>query len=111
MHEFRDPAEVEATLQDLMTRKEPVVTKLPRMTGHKENRYAHLLCGPVSDEAVTGIEGPLVVPPTGAAKPAGADDARIAALEARVDALRRDVEAIKERLAGGVASESEAAGI
>ncbi|MBV9079553.1 MAG: DUF480 domain-containing protein, partial [Elusimicrobia bacterium] len=113
LYEFRDPAEVEAVLQAFMTRPEPVVTKLPRMTGHKENRYAHLLCGPVSEDTVLGIEGPAVVPPAAGGKPT-VDDDRIAALEARVDALRRDVEAIKERLAGGtsaVTSESEAAGI
>lgn len=39
---------VETTLEDLMTREDaPLVVKLPRQTGQKEARYAHLLGGEV----------------------------------------------------------------
>lgn len=100
LYEFRDPAEVESVLQGLMTRPEPVVTKLSRITGHKENRFAHLLCGtPGEASAVASAEAPspAVVPPSVAVNAA---NERIEALEAKVEALRRDVEAIKERLSG-----------
>jgi uncharacterized protein YceH (UPF0502 family) len=46
LHEFTNPAEVESTLNGLMTRAEGAfVTKLPRQTGHKEARYAQLMSG------------------------------------------------------------------
>ena len=38
---------VETTLEDLMMREPPLVVKLPRQTGRKESRYAHLLGGEV----------------------------------------------------------------
>ena len=38
---------VETTLEDLMLREPPLVVKLPRQTGRKESRYAHLLGGEV----------------------------------------------------------------
>jgi uncharacterized protein YceH (UPF0502 family) len=38
---------VETTLEDLMTRDVPLVLKLPRLSGQKESRYAHLLGGEV----------------------------------------------------------------
>lgn len=99
LHEFRDPAEVESVLNALMTRPEPVVTKLGRVTGHKENRYAQLLTGPALEDAAatTPAQAGPVVPVT------PVDDPRLAALEAKVEALRRDVDAIKERLSGALA--------
>lgn len=54
MHEFSSPAEVEATLNGLMTRAEGAyVKKLSRQPGHKEARTMHLLCGePTGKSAV-----------------------------------------------------------
>lgn len=47
MHEFGDLNEVQATLDDLSRRDEPLIVKLDRQPGQKEARYAHLLSGPV----------------------------------------------------------------
>jgi len=47
MHEFGDLNEVQATLDDLSRRDEPLIVKLERQPGQKEARYAHLLSGPV----------------------------------------------------------------
>jgi uncharacterized protein YceH (UPF0502 family) len=44
---------VETTLEDLMTRDAPLVVKLPRLSGQKESRYAHLLGGEVQVAAET----------------------------------------------------------
>ena len=104
LHEFRDPAEVDSTLQALMTRAEPVVEKMGRQSGHKENRYRHLLGGAPAEEVstptgvapVAASAAPAITPPP--------DDARLDALEKKVDALRRDVDAIKERLSGALSS-------
>ncbi|MCX8010599.1 MAG: YceH family protein [Ignavibacteria bacterium] len=44
VYEFKDLEEVEMTLQSLEAVREfPLVQKLPRQTGMKESRYAHLL--------------------------------------------------------------------
>jgi uncharacterized protein YceH (UPF0502 family) len=42
---FRDVSEVEAELEGLMARDEPLVMKLPREPGKREHRYAHLFSG------------------------------------------------------------------
>ena len=97
LYDFKGPAEVETVLQGLMTRPEPIVTKLGRMTGHKENRYAQLLSGALTEDA----SAPMVPVTAPAAKTApAASDERLEALESKVEALRRDVNAIKERLSG-----------
>jgi len=62
MHSFHDIHEVEETLSSLVKRDPPLVTQLPRQSGQKERRFAHLLGGapeiqeqekPVPDEAAT----------------------------------------------------------
>jgi uncharacterized protein len=100
LHDFKTPAEVESVLNALMTRPEPVVARLPRATGFKESRYAHLFGGPLDTQAT------VAETPAPAAAPAGDD--RVRQLEEKVDALRRDVEAIKERLAGSLSGKARA---
>lgn len=50
LHPFTELSEVESTLDGLASREEPLVVKLPRQPGRKENRYAHLLGGEVTVE-------------------------------------------------------------
>jgi uncharacterized protein YceH (UPF0502 family) len=42
MHPFADLAAVEEALQELAERTPPLVALLPRMPGHKEQRYTHM---------------------------------------------------------------------
>ena len=42
---FNDVSEVEAELEGLMAREEPLVVKLPREPGKRESRYTHLFSG------------------------------------------------------------------
>ena len=89
--QFKDMAEVEATLAQLMERENgPVVVKLPRQFGCKECRYAHLLCGDVKVDEVRPIE-PSVIP-------VRAGDERIAAIERQVETLRAEVDELKKKL-------------
>ena len=94
MHAFQSLEETEAVLDRLATRTPaPLVTKLARQSGMKEQRFAHLLCGPVSS--------PLAVPETtrsqrGDPPPAEASTVR---LEAEVAALRAEVAALRQELA------------
>src|SRR5512137_1644621 len=53
MHPFADLAAVEEALQELAERTPPLVALLPRMPGHKEQRYTHTFGGgsETADEA------------------------------------------------------------
>jgi uncharacterized protein YceH (UPF0502 family) len=94
---IRDVEEVEAALEDLMTRPAgPYVVKLAREPGRRESRYAQLFTGTPEMPLATSdaIER--------AAPAASADDplvARIEALEATVTALQRQLAELSDRLA------------
>ena len=93
LHRFPDLGAVEAALQALAARAEsaggPLAVQLPRQPGSREQRWAHLLSGPV--------EALPAEPPSRRRAPAaaGVDAAEFAALKAEVAELR----AIVERLA------------
>ena len=92
---FASLTEVEDTLRKLQERPEqPLAVKLAREPGRREQRYAHLLCGNVPAES--SVEAPPAEPE--GASPAPARD-RLAALEAQVAALRKDVDALNEQFA------------
>jgi hypothetical protein len=95
LHEFASLDEVESTLQTLATRSsQPLVVRLPRQTGFKESRYAHLLAGPpgaVLTEATP--EG------TAAAGLDAPDDDRIARLTREVEELRNELAELKTHFA------------
>jgi uncharacterized protein len=87
LFEFHDLAQVDITLQALMTMAEPLVVLLPRGPGQKEARYAHLLAGePLDDEPSTADDE--AAPGVEAAPRAGD---RIAALEGAVASLRAEL--------------------
>lgn len=54
LHRFADVSSVEGYLEELATRPAelggPLVTLLPRRPGMREQRWAHLLCGPVAED-------------------------------------------------------------
>jgi uncharacterized protein YceH (UPF0502 family) len=84
------PAEAEslnAVLQDLSDRAQPLVTQLPRSPGQSSLRYAHTLSGEPS--APFAAETPAPAPTAAAAPGLMALAERIAALEARVAELER----------------------
>jgi len=88
--EFADLADVETTLATLAARQpEPLVVRLPRSSGRREDRYAHLLSGEAAAAA-----SPESTPNDSSAS---ADD-RVAALERTVDELRADLAALREEL-------------
>ena len=45
MHPFLDLEEVDVVLNELLNRTPPLVLRLPRLAGQKEQRYMHLLSG------------------------------------------------------------------
>ena len=79
-----DAEGINAALQDLSDRAQPLVTLLPRVSGQSTARYAHTLCG----EVATAFE-PEAAAPAAANSTLAALIERIAALEARVAALEQ----------------------
>ncbi len=88
MAEFANLDAVEETLLGLEEREQPLVTRLPRLPGKREERFGHLLCGAIEQE-----EPPAAQP--GSSRPAPRDD-RITALEDEVARMRKELEALWE---------------
>jgi uncharacterized protein YceH (UPF0502 family) len=86
-----DVDEVRQTLERLMQRTPALVVKLERAHGQREDRYMHLLCGPVSS-ADYGNAEEVAVPSKRIAL-----EARVDALEAAVESLRRQLDELRER--------------
>ncbi len=94
--EFSSLEEVEAGLQALIDRQEGVLAvRLPRQPGRKEPRYAHLLCGepqlPAEEERPTRLEP--------ATLEVRAENERLAALEAEVERLSRELVGLRAEFA------------
>ncbi len=93
MAPLADLAAVEAALNALAEREPPLVVRLPRQPGRKEQRYAHLFSG--APEVVEDSASPM--------EPARlrvmAENERLAALEAEVAALREEISELRTQLA------------
>jgi len=87
LHRFADISSVEAFLEELATRPDAsggaLVLKLARHPGEREQRWAHLLSGPVANDA----------------QPARVGTAAPAAAESDVASLRADVEKLSTEVA------------
>ena len=89
---FESTEAVDEALWMLADRDEPLVVTLPRRPGQSADRVAHLLSGPIAEEAeavdeITGFESPAV--------------SDFVTLEARVAALEAQVAALREALGDG----------
>src|SRR6476661_2774924 len=87
LFEFSGIGEVNEMLDGLIRRDEPLVVKLDRQPGQKEERYAHLLSGEVKADAVVSRETP-----SGKVQ----NDERIENLQNEVAALRGELNAFRE---------------
>jgi len=97
---FSDVGEVEAELEELMTRPDgPFVVKLQREPGRRESRYMHLFGGESTEIAADdqALDEPAADSATTTARPVE----RIAALEAAVADLRAEINSLKARLDSG----------
>jgi uncharacterized protein YceH (UPF0502 family) len=93
LYEFKELAEVEATLEELIKiEPQPFVSRLPRQPGRKESRYAHLLAGRVEVEALETAPRPEA-----ATVEVRAENERIARLEGEVETLRGEVASLREQ--------------
>lgn len=85
MVEFDSADDLQGVLDQLMRRDDPVVMRIARAAGQREDRYAHLLCGEPEVSAVAE---------SGSVRTQPADD-RIAVLERDVAELKREVERLR----------------
>lgn len=101
MHAFASLSEVEETLEQLADRADPLVVRLERQPGQKESRYAHLLAGEVS-AADMALAAPAAAasdwPVTAPAATAAPDADRLAALEARIAALEAGLAEVRREV-------------
>ena len=98
-YKFADISSVEGFLEELQDRSAekggPLVVKLPRAPGAREQRWAHLLCGPVDLAALAAADADAVAPGSGTAMRL---ETRIGVLENEVAQLRATVHKLCEEL-------------
>jgi uncharacterized protein YceH (UPF0502 family) len=95
MHEFESLADTEALLDALSVRTlGPLVAKLPRQAGLKEQRYAQLLGEIAETTAAVATTGPAPEP---AARVVRAENERIAQLEQEVAELKAQFAAFRKQ--------------
>ncbi len=86
LYGFSGLGEIQETLDSLVRRDDPLITKLERLPGQKDARYAHLLSGPIDMERVAAaVAAPRV---------AGGSE-RMEALEQEITSLRSEVAELK----------------
>jgi len=90
LHEFSGIDEVEQTLNELSTRDEPLVLRLPRQPGQKEVRFVDLLSGTIKVAAFNEAERTPVP-----ARRSGNE--QMEKLEQKVEALSTEVERLKQQ--------------
>jgi len=91
MVSFDTAEELQALLDAMMERDEPLLVRIPRVAGQREDRYAHLLCGePVYEQPVKRAPG------SGTGESREADE-RITRLEADVAELKQLVQQLRGR--------------
>jgi uncharacterized protein YceH (UPF0502 family) len=86
LFEFPDLAQLDVTLQSLMTLSKPLVAQLPRRPGQKEMRYAHLLSGE-----------PQADPPGQSVAEERLEPDRVEVLEREVASLRAELTELRAR--------------
>ena len=95
LHNFENLPEVETTLQNLSLRAERMVVKLPRQSGSRESRFAHLLAGDINIEEMAAAERSEV---SASSSSRGSND-RVARLEEQVTALQQELTELKQQFA------------
>ena len=86
LYDFRDLNDVNETLEGLIKREEPLITRLERAPGQKEARYAHLLCGEVTS----------YTPPERATRGGAANDERVEKLEQELESLKSELSSFRQ---------------
>jgi uncharacterized protein YceH (UPF0502 family) len=97
---FEDLGGVDGVLDRLASRPEPMVTRVGRLPGQREERFAHLLGGQVDGGPDEAAALPQVRPPSTAGI-----EAEVRALRTEVDALRQDVNRLLGHVTGSLTTD------
>jgi uncharacterized protein len=93
-----DAAALDAVLQSLAARPEPLVVKLPAAPGQREARYAHCLSGDVAVTPSAAASAPTVAPAAAIAE-VRSENARLEVLERTVAELQTQLADLRAQLA------------
>jgi uncharacterized protein len=93
MHHFETLDDVQYHLQRLIQRDPPLVKMLQRQPGTKENRYAHLLAGEITEAEIETRSTETGLAPSASAA------SRIATLEGEVAELKAEIISLKQQFA------------
>jgi len=88
MHSFTTLAEIEAVINELLDREAPLLTRLPRQPGRKEQRLTQLLAGEPDIDAEPTTDAPAVLQARDSRQ-------RIDNLEQQLADLRRELDELK----------------
>jgi uncharacterized protein YceH (UPF0502 family) len=94
LHRFESTDAVDEVLRDMVAHSQPLVRRLARRPGQKEERWAHLVSGEVVDNApMPAFESS----PTLSGEPLSV---RVARLEEKIAAIEEALHALKSQLGG-----------
>jgi len=91
MFEFENIKVVEEKLDYLCAKTTPYFVKIPRVSGQREDRYMHLLCGEPDVNAIAAMISQSKVS-------AAVDDERIPVLEKKIEALEQQLENLQKKI-------------
>lgn len=85
---FSDLDDVKHTLERLSQRENALIERIPRASGQREDRYVHLLCGPVDHSQLPAAK-------MASTTPSNALEERIAQLEERLAVVELELKILK----------------
>jgi len=85
---FSDIDDLKHTLERLSQREPAMVERIPRASGQREDRYVHLLCGPVDHAQLPAAKAP-------AAASSNALEERITQLEERLAVVEQELQSLR----------------
>lgn len=97
MHPFESLEELEQVVEDLLDREPPILTRLPRQPGRKEQRTMHLLAGEPDIETVALTAEPAVLQVRARQEEMENLEQTVAALQQELADLRAEFEKFRKQ--------------
>jgi uncharacterized protein len=89
---FNDMEDIKHVLERLSQRDVPLVERIPRASGQREDRYVHLLCGPFDHSQLPAIKSNIS---SSSASNSNSLEERIAQLEERLAMVEEELRSFK----------------